>query len=208
MVATLDRALNHYAEIIQRHLGVELRETSGMGAAGGLAAGLVAFCGAQVRSGASLVLQMLRFEEYLGPVDIIFTGEGRLDRQIEFGKAISGVALLAEKHQIPVVAFTGRLDIEPDKLAARGVRGVVPIVPGPMSEQEAMTGASDLLQAAAERTMRLLLVGRDLAQARWRDPDALHTARHTTGGQAGGQAEAQGPAPSGAEGPPLSEGEG
>ena len=192
MVATLDRALNHYAEIIQRHLGVELRETSGMGAAGGLAAGLVAFCGAQVRSGASLVLQMLRFEEYLGPVDIIFTGEGRLDRQIEFGKAISGVALLAEKHQIPVVAFTGRLDIEPDKLAARGVRGVVPIVPGPMSEQEAMTGASDLLQAAAERTMRLLLLGRDLAQARWRDPDALDTA--------GGQAEAQGPA--------LSEGEG
>ena len=172
MVETLDRALNHWGEIIQRDLGVEVREMSGAGAAGGLAAGLVAFCGVEIRSGASLVLRTLRFEEYLGPADIIFTGEGRLDRQIEFGKAISGVALLAEKHQIPVVAFTGRLDIEPDKLAARGVKGVVPIVPGPLSEEEAMASASELLQAAAERTMRLLLVGRDLAQVRWRDPDA------------------------------------
>jgi len=167
MVETLDRALRRYAYLLEQDLGVEVREVAGAGAAGGLAAGLVAFCGAEIRSGASLVLQMLRFEEYLGPADIIFTGEGCLDRQIEFGKAISGVALLAEKHQVPVVAFTGRLDIEPDKLAARGVRGVVPILPGPMSEEEAMANAGKLLQAAAERTMRLLLVGRGLAQMRW-----------------------------------------
>ncbi len=172
MVETLDRALRRYAYLIEQDLGVEVREMAGAGAAGGLAAGLVAFCGAEIRSGASLVLQMLRFEEYLGPADIIFTGEGRLDRQIEFGKAISGVALLAEKHQVPVVAFTGRLDIEPDKLAARGVRGVVPILPGPMSEEEAMANAGELLQAAAERTMRLLLVGRGLAEMGWHDPEA------------------------------------
>jgi len=172
MVEVLDHALGRYAEVIQQYLGIEVREIAGAGAAGGLAAGLVAFCGAEIRSGASLVLQMLRFEEYLGAADIIFTGEGRLDCQIEFGKAISGVALLAEKHQIPVVAFTGWLSIEPDGLAARGVRGVVPILPGPMSEEEAMANAGELLQAAAERTMRLLLVGRGLAQMRWHDGEA------------------------------------
>jgi len=172
MVEALERALERWAQVIQRDLGVEVRDLSGAGAAGGLAAGLVAFCGAEIRSGASLVLRMLRFEEFLASADVIFTGEGRLDRQIEFGKAISGVALLAEKHEVPVVAFTGQLEVEPDKLAARGVSGVVPIVPGPLSLEEAMSRADELLQAAAERAMRLLLVGRGLAEPRWQDPDA------------------------------------
>lgn len=166
MVDQLDRALGRFAYIIERDLGLEVRELAGAGAAGGLGAGVVAFCGATIRSGASLVLETLRFEEYLDTADVIFTGEGRLDRQIEFGKAISGVALLAEKHHIPVIAFTGSLDIEPDALADRGVSGVVPIVPGPMDEQEAMALADELLQQAAERTMRLLLIGRTVGEGR------------------------------------------
>lgn len=160
VVEQLDKALGRFAYVVERDLGLEVRDLAGSGAAGGLGAGLVAFCGATIRSGASLVLEMLRFDEYLDTADLIFTGEGRLDRQIEFGKAISGVALLAEKHRIPVIAFTGSLDLEPDALARRGVSGVVPILPGPMDEQQAMARAGELLQQAAERAMRLLLIGR------------------------------------------------
>ena len=167
MVAQLDQALAHFAQVIERDLGVDVREMSGAGAAGGLGAGMIAFCGAQIRSGASLVLEILRFEDYLEAADLVMTGEGKIDRQIEFGKAISGVALLAEKHGVPLIAFTGSLEEEPEELARRGVQAVVPIIPGPMPEQEAMSRAGELLQAAAERTLRLLLVGRELGDGRW-----------------------------------------
>lgn len=167
MVAMLDKALAKLADVIERDLGLEVRALAGAGAAGGLGAGLVAFCGAEMRSGPNLVLELLRFDEYLEAADLVLTGEGKLDRQIEFGKAISGVALLAEKHQVPVVAFTGSLEEEPDKLAGRGVTAVVPITPGPMEEAAAMEQASDLLQAAAERTMTLLVLGRQLGEGRW-----------------------------------------
>jgi len=164
MVQTLDRALARLAEVIERDLKLEVRNLAGAGAAGGLGAGLVAFCGAELRSGPNLVLELLRFEEYLEAADLVFTGEGKLDRQIEFGKAISGVALLAEKYHVPVIAFTGSLEEEPEKLARRGIAAVVPIAPGPIAEEEAMARASELLQAAAERTMRMLVLGRRLAR--------------------------------------------
>jgi len=140
---------------------------AGAGAAGGLGAGLVAFAGARIRSGAGLVLELLHFEESLKAADLVLTGEGRIDQQIEFGKAISGVALLAEKHGVPVVALTGCLAEDDEKLVKRGVAAVMPITSGPVSEQEAMERAGELLQAAAERAMRLIVLGRRLGDGRW-----------------------------------------
>ncbi|UCC69034.1 MAG: glycerate kinase, partial [Armatimonadota bacterium] len=167
MVGMLDKALGKLATVIEQDLGVSVRDLAGAGAAGGLGAGLVAFCGAEIRSGPNLVLEMLDFEGYLESADLVFTGEGKVDRQVEFGKAISGVSLLAGKHGVPVIAFAGNLEEEPEKLADRGIGGVVPICLGPMEEQEAMARAGDLLQGAAERTMRLLMMGRGLGDGLW-----------------------------------------
>ena len=127
---------------------------------------LVAFCDAQIRSGANLVLEMFEFDTLLESADVVFTGEGRIDAQTAFGKAISVVALLAEKHAVPVVAFTGSLQVETRALARRGVAGVVPITSSPMTEAEAIAGAGELLQTAVERTVRLLQVGAGIG-GRW-----------------------------------------
>ncbi len=167
MVAMLDKALWHYGQVIAEQLGIEVRDLAGAGAAGGLGAGMVAFAGAKLRSGASLVLELLRFEESLEAADLVFTGEGRIDEQIEFGKAISGIALLAEKHGVPVVALTGSLAEDEEKLASRGISAAMPITTGPMEEKQAMERAGDLLQAAAERAARLILLGRGLGDGRW-----------------------------------------
>jgi glycerate kinase len=166
-VGELDKALWQYGGVIAEQLGIEVREMAGAGAAGGLGAGLVAFAGARIRSGAGLVLELLHFEESLEAADLVLTGEGRIDQQIEFGKAISGVALLAEKHGVPVVALTGCLAEDDEKLVKRGVAAVMPITSGPVSEQEAMERAGELLQAAAERAMRLIVLGRRLGDGRW-----------------------------------------
>jgi glycerate 2-kinase len=166
IVGMLDKALAHYAEIIARDLGKEVSELPGAGAAGGLGAGLVAFCDAKIRSGANLVLEMFEFDTLLESADVVFTGEGRIDAQTAFGKAISVVALLAEKHGVPVVAFTGSLQVETRALARRGVAGVVPITSSPMTEAEAIAGAGELLQTAVERTVRLLQLGAGIG-GRW-----------------------------------------
>jgi glycerate kinase len=167
MVGQLDKALGQLATVIERDLGLEIRGLAGAGAAGGLGAGLVAFAGAEIRSGPGLVLQLLGFEEFVESADLVLTGEGKLDRQIEFGKAISGVALLAEKYEVPVIAFTGCLEEDEEKLARRGIAAVVPIAPGPIAEADSIARAGDLLQAAAERAMRLLRLGRTVGDGRW-----------------------------------------
>lgn len=167
MVEQLETALAHYAQVIEEQLGIEVRDLAGAGAAGGLGAGLVAFAGAQIRSGVSLILQQLNFAEFLESADLVLTGEGKLDRQLAFGKALSGVALLAQRYNVPVIAFTGCLEEEQDKLAECGLQAVIPITPGPITEAKAISQASELLQAAAERTMRLLSLGRRLGDGRW-----------------------------------------
>jgi glycerate kinase len=115
-----------------------------------------------MRSGANLVMEMFAFDELLEAADVVFTGEGKLDHQTEYGKALRALALLAEKYATPVVAFTGSLQVEAEKLARQGFAGAVPILPCPMEEGEAMARAGELLQAAVERTVRLLALGQGI----------------------------------------------
>src|SRR2546429_8416249 len=56
MVAELDAALHHFADIIERDLGLKVRDIPGAGAAGGLGAGLMTFLHATLRPGAQIVL--------------------------------------------------------------------------------------------------------------------------------------------------------
>ena len=39
--------------------------------------------------------------------DLVLTGEGKMDNQTSFGKAITGIARVAKQDNIPVVALTG-----------------------------------------------------------------------------------------------------
>jgi glycerate kinase len=85
-VAYLDACLAHYADIIDHDLGLNVRDVPGAGAAGGLGAGLVAFLGAELRSGFELVAEVTSLEERIARADLVLTGEGRLDRQSVYGK--------------------------------------------------------------------------------------------------------------------------
>jgi glycerate kinase len=159
MVAELDAALAHYATLLQRDLGAAVAETPGAGAAGGLGAGLLAFLHAQLRPGAALVLEAISFDERLRGAALVFTAEGRLDEQTAYGKAVSAVAEAALRQRIPVVALAGGLRSGYEALYARGINAVVPIADGPLALDESMRRARELLAAAAERALRLVLVG-------------------------------------------------
>ena len=162
MVAELDAALKHFAEIIRRDLGVDVEQLPGAGAAGGLGAGLVAFTGARLRPGAEMVMEALRLDDRLAGAQLVITGEGRLDSQTaRFGKGPAAVARHARQAGIPVVALGGSIGDEAElRLLFDGLEATVV---EPCTLDEAIAQARPLLVAASTRLMRLLLTGRRLA---------------------------------------------
>ncbi len=150
MVEVLDQNLRHYAAVLRRDLGVEVETVPGAGAAGGLGAGLIAFCRAQLLPGISLVLEAVRFYQRVQTADIVITGEGKLDFQTGFGKVPYGVAQAAKRYGKPVIAIVGQLGEGAEQCREWGIDACLAITPKPMSEQEAMQNTLPLLRRTAE----------------------------------------------------------
>lgn len=87
-----------------------LAEYPGAGAAGGLGYGLMAYLGATLQSGIALVLDVIRFDEQIKDADLIFTGEGKSDRQTLMGKVPQGVLTRAGRQGIPVHLLSGTIE--------------------------------------------------------------------------------------------------
>jgi len=158
MVQQLDAALAHYAEIVARDLGREVKNVPGAGAAGGLGAGLMAFADARLESGIDLVLEAVRFEERVQGADLILTGEGKIDRQALYGKTLSGVAQIARQYRLPVLAFGGGVAQDAYVLLEHGITALFGITPRPLTLEEALAQARPLLRQATEQVCRALAV--------------------------------------------------
>ena len=162
-VQVLDQNLAHYAQIISKELQVEVANLPGAGAAGGLGAGLVAFLGAKLIPGIQMVIEASKLEDKLEGCDLVITGEGKLDGQSAGGKTPVGVAKLAEKHNIPVLAVGGSIAEDADVLYQHGIGAMLSIAPGPISLEKAIADGEKLLEEAGQRAAKLF------ALAGWRD---------------------------------------
>ena len=162
-VAALDEALAHYATLLATTCGLDVANLPGAGAAGGLGAGLMAFCSARLRPGIDVIFERLGLEAQIARADLILTGEGRVDATSANGKLLSGVGRLALRHRKPVIALTGSAGEGSQTLEALGIRAVVPIADGPISLEQSLADASRLITDAAERTARLLRIGAELS---------------------------------------------
>lgn len=154
-VPVLDAALRRLGEVIARDLGSDVLTLPGAGAAGGLAAGLVAFCGARLRPGFDLVAEAVRLDEALTGVDLVLTGEGQLDAQTPFGKTVAGVAARGGRRGIPVVAIAGGIAPGAPLSAIEGLTAAFALTLRPMTPTEAQAEAADLLALTAEQVCRL-----------------------------------------------------
>ena len=88
------------------------------------------------------------FGERLKGVDLVVTGEGRIDEQTAYGKTAMGVARRAAAAGVPCLAVGG--GITPEGLAALAKVGAVavPVTDGPMTLEEAISEAATLVAAA------------------------------------------------------------
>ncbi|MAG14311.1 MAG: glycerate kinase [Dehalococcoidales bacterium] len=156
-VRQLDAALSHYADIIQRDLGIDLRDAPGAGAAGGLGLGLMVFLKARPIPGIDVVIKATDLMADLEGADLVFTAEGRIDCQSAMGKVPTGVALKAKEFGLPVIALAGEVTDDCRIIYEQGIDAVVSIAPGPITLNQSMAEAEKLIGNAAECAMRVFV---------------------------------------------------
>lgn len=160
-VKILDEGLENLAAVIKRDLGIDIGSISGAGAAGGLAGGLHAFCGAALKKGTDLVLDIVGLRDTIRGADLVITAEGQIDYQTQYDKAPAGVARMAKNEGIPCIAICGSVGEKIDELYNIGFQSIFSICKGPQSLESAISDGSSLLQECAEQVVRTFLAGKN-----------------------------------------------
>ncbi|WP_305417127.1 glycerate kinase [Photobacterium leiognathi] len=142
MVTQLDNNLAHYAEIIKRDLGKDVKDMAGAGAAGGMGAALLGLFNAQLRPGIEIVMDAVNLADALKDADLVITGEGRIDSQTIHGKTPIGVAHAAKRFNKPVIGIAGCLSYDCNVVHEHGIDAVFSVVPRSVSLAEALAEAA------------------------------------------------------------------
>ena len=160
MLAELEYGMSIYANKIKSIIGKDISGKEGSGAAGGLGFALMAFLGAKLQSGIDVVLDLLDFDKKLKDVDLVITGEGRMDNQSAFGKVPSGIGKRCKKMGVPTVAIVGGLLSGYESIYSCGIESVITTINGAMTIDEALANSEDLYLDAARRLLRMIRCGK------------------------------------------------
>lgn len=162
MIMEMDKWLRYYAALAREKFPKADLNEPGTGAAGGLGFAFLTFTNAVLESGIKIVLEETKLESYVKGADVIVTGEGRLDFQTAMGKAPVGVAGLAKKFDIPVLAFAGSVTKDATECNKNGIDAFFPILRGISTLEEAMKpeNAKQNLIDTAEQAFRLFNICR------------------------------------------------
>jgi glycerate kinase len=161
-VAMLDRSLAWYAERIHKDLGVSVADVPGAGAAGGLGAGLSAFLNANLRPGIEIVSEAVGLDRIIADADLVITGEGQIDGQTVHGKTPIGVAHLAKRHGIPVIAIAGSVAEGAAGVYGGGIDAIFSVLARVSTRQQALADAAANLRQAARNIASAVLIGMQL----------------------------------------------
>lgn len=148
-VELLDSGLRNFAAVVKDQTGKDVAAIPGSGAAGGIAAGLMAFFDVQMRKGIEMIIEAGGIEEQLSEADLIITGEGKIDNQSGKGKVVGYIAGLAKKYNISCIAFCGTTDLNDSEIKTLGLKKIIPLKDESVSQEEAMKNAFRLLEEKA-----------------------------------------------------------
>ena len=160
MVRQLDEALTHYGKIIERDLDKSVLTLKGGGAAGGMGAGLYAFCGAKLRPGIEIVTDALHLADIVADADLVITGEGRIDSQTVHGKVPVGVARVAKRYNLPVIGIAGSLTADVGVVHQHGLDAVFSVIYSVCTLEQALENAAENVRMTARNVAAVLKMGR------------------------------------------------
>lgn len=159
MVNQLDEALRVFADIVYRKTGRRIHDGRGCGAAGGTAGGLYAFLQTSIKPGVELIIDTLHLPKVFQEqqIDLVITGEGRLDHQTAYGKVVSGIAKLSKQHEVPVIALAGTVEGDLTPLYELGLTAAYSIINQPMDLESALLNSGELIEKATDQLFRLII---------------------------------------------------
>jgi glycerate kinase len=114
----VDAWMRSYARLSAEVNGVNVQGAPGAGAAGGLGFAILSYLHGQLVNGIDEVIRLTKLEDHIKKADLIFTGEGSIDKQTLMGKTPYGVLKIAKKYDKKVVAFAGKVSDRKELLAA------------------------------------------------------------------------------------------
>ena len=158
IIKILDDGMRNFSNVIEKIKKTDISNISGSGAAGGLGGAFTAFFNSELKPGIDIITEKIELENKINGSDYVITGEGRIDFQSAMGKTPSGVAKLAKKYGIPVIAIGGSVDDEIGNIYDCGITAAFSIIDSTMTLGEAMDtkNAQRLVEKTAEQIFRLI----------------------------------------------------
>lgn len=159
-VQLLDGVLRQFGLLTEKVTGKMVLESAGAGAAGGMGAALLAYAQARLRPGIEIVLETVQLAHQVSDADLVITGEGRIDSQTVHGKTPMGVAKVAKRFDVPVLALCGCTGDNYQAVYQCGIDAVFAAVPRAMSLEDALKESDFNLADLAENVARLWVLSK------------------------------------------------
>ncbi len=156
-IQQLNTGLINFSNVIRKMTGKSIDKEPGTGAAGGIAAGLMAFFPVEIKSGIELIMDISNMRKWMQVTDLVITGEGKMDEQTMIGKVIAGVLELAREMQKPVVVCCGENTLNASHLQSKGIVAVATLMERSSSVEDAMRNAGIRLEETAAAAIHRLL---------------------------------------------------
>jgi glycerate kinase len=156
VVLELDKGLVSLCQSIKNHIGMDLKDVQGGGAAGAMGAGMIAFFNSTLQMGIETVLDTVNFNEIINGADMIFTGEGKFDTQSLRGKVVIGVAKRAKNKNVPVIVIAGGADRGINQAYEMGVTSIFTINRLPEDFEKSRLKSEENMEATVDDILRLI----------------------------------------------------
>lgn len=151
MAEQLEKGFVHLAALVQNQLQCDINNVPGAGAAGGLAAGAIAFMNAKLVSGIETIMAYSNLGDELRSADWIITGEGCFDRQSLRGKVVSGVAKIASQSNTCLAVLAGQIAVPQTEFGKLAISTAISCRTNDMPLDYALKNCRTLLRSAARK---------------------------------------------------------
>lgn len=105
----VDEYIINFSNLVSKKMKNNFSNFEGSGAAGGLGFAFLSFCNTKIKDGSKFMIEYLNLEKKISEIDILITGEGKLDSQSYMGKAPIELARIAKKYNKKVIFLAGSI---------------------------------------------------------------------------------------------------
>lgn len=147
IIDQIEKGMVHLKNLILQKTLIDLDQTPGAGAAGGIAGSMHALLKAKLHPGIQIIFEAIKLSEKIKNADLIITGEGRLDQQTINGKVVAGIIKVAKEFNKPVWALCGQNTLSSNDLKLLGLKKVYTLIEN-ASLEECMQNTANVVKKA------------------------------------------------------------